>query len=106
GVPGDATRVLELCEIARRSSDAGDFDLAHNLLLGAALRCWWADAGPDAPRAVVAAADTLPSNPSEPVRLAIAAVAEPIARATTVARSLAAVAPDSLDDAIAMHTLG
>ena len=48
GVPGDATRVLELCAIARQSVQAGDRDLALNLLLGAALRCWWADTGPAA----------------------------------------------------------
>src|SRR5260370_3579560 len=45
GVPGDATRVFELCAIARQSAQAGDRDLALNLLLGAALRCWWADTG-------------------------------------------------------------
>ena len=53
GVPGDATRVLELCAIARQSVQAGDRDLALNLLLGAALRCWWADTGPAARARVV-----------------------------------------------------
>jgi hypothetical protein len=45
GVPGDAGRVFELCGIALESVEAGDRDLALNLLLGAALRCWWADTG-------------------------------------------------------------
>ena len=48
GVPGDAGRVLELCDIAAEAVAAGDADLALNLLLGAALRCWWADTGPAA----------------------------------------------------------
>ena len=48
GIPGDATRVLELCDISRQALHAGDSDLAMNLLLGAALRCWWADTGPAA----------------------------------------------------------
>ena len=48
GIPGDATRVLELCGISRQALHAGDRDLALNLLLGAALRCWWADTGPAA----------------------------------------------------------
>jgi hypothetical protein len=34
GVPGDATRVFDLCAIARTSIRAGDRDLALNLLLG------------------------------------------------------------------------
>ena len=61
GVPGDAGRVLELCDIATESATAGDPDLALNLLLGAALRCWWADTGPAA-RARVAESPTAPRS--------------------------------------------
>ena len=50
GVPGDAGRVLELCAIAKQSADGGDDDLALNLLLGAAHRCWWSDTGSTARR--------------------------------------------------------
>jgi len=56
GVPGDATRVLDLCQAAEKSAGIGDRDLALNLLLGAALRCWWADTGPAARARVVAVA--------------------------------------------------
>ncbi|MFD0631909.1 hypothetical protein ACFQ9X_10065 [Catenulispora yoronensis] len=48
GVAGDAPRVFELCAIAERSAAAGEPGIALNLLLGAALRCWWADTGPQA----------------------------------------------------------
>ena len=51
GVPGDSARVLQLCDTALEAASGGDADLALNLLLGAALRCWWADTGrPRGPR--------------------------------------------------------
>jgi hypothetical protein len=106
GVPGDATRVLELCEVAGRAARAGELELALNLLLGAALRCWWADAGPGAPVAVVDAADSLDVAVDHPMLLAIVAVAEPVRCARRVARGLATVDVDGLDDPMAMHLLG
>ena len=84
GVPGDAVRVVELCDMARRSSDAGDSDLALNLLMGAALRCWWADTGP-APRAeVVAAVHAVPER-HDPRHIAAIAVADPVEHGAVVA---------------------
>ena len=68
GVPGDATRVFELCAVARSSARAGDRDLALNLLLGAALRCWWADRGRQA-RAAVAGAQHASDRPARARRL-------------------------------------
>ena len=66
GVPGDAARVLELCGIARAAIAAGDPDLALNLLLGAALRCWWADTGPAARARVVDGGRAAPEGQRRP----------------------------------------
>jgi len=82
GTPGDAERVFELCAIAERSDDT---DLALNLLLGAALRCWWADTGPAARQHVVAVAARLPE---EPRQVAVLAVAEPVLCAAQVIEAL------------------
>ena len=78
GVPGDATRVRELCAVARRALRAGDRDLALNLLLGAALRCWWADTGPAARALVVSALGEVSGLTGDPRYVAALAVAEPV----------------------------
>ena len=88
GVPGDATRVLELCGIARTSMQAGDRDLTLNLLLGAALRCWWADTGPTARARVVEVAGELRDTVEDPRHIAALAVAEPVLQCGTVMRLL------------------
>src|SRR5260370_13675449 len=74
GVPGDATRVFELCAIARQSVQAGDRDLALNLLLGAALRCWWADTGPAARARVGEVTPALTAATGHPPHLAALAL--------------------------------
>ena len=96
GVPGDASRVMELCDVAELSAAAGDADLALNLLLGAALRCWWADTGPAARARVVAVAESLQGVASDPRYLATLGVAEPVLRGTVVVEALRAI-DDSLD---------
>ena len=73
GVPGDAGRVLELCDIALEAISAADSDLALNLLLGAALRCWWADTGPAARAQVAEVAHLLEATaPDDPRYVAVA----------------------------------
>jgi tetratricopeptide (TPR) repeat protein len=106
GVPGDATRVLELCDTARQSAEAGDLDLALNLLLGAALRCWWAEAGPDARRAVVDHTDALDLTPDNPMAIAVVAVAEPVERAAQINERLDIIDIGTVDDPLALHHLG
>lgn len=107
GIPGDATRVRELCGIAERSAAAGDCDLALNLLLGAALRCWWADAGASARAGVRAAAGHVrrrqPQAAGDPRIIAAIAVAEPVAAAAEVGEALSAIVLESVTDADALR---
>jgi DNA-binding CsgD family transcriptional regulator len=106
GVPGDAGRVFELCAIAGRSAEAGDDDLALNLLHGAALRCWWADAGPAAGGRVVAMLDQLPRLADDPRYVAALALAEPFLQAVRVTNRLSRVVVESVDDANALRLFG
>ncbi|WP_156160695.1 ATP-binding protein [Demequina soli] len=107
GVPGDAARVLELCTIARRSAEQGDPALALDLLLGAALRCWWAHAGEEASAAVVAAANDLPAACGDDPRfVATLAVAEPNRQSARVRRALTAVVLETATDADQLRLLG
>jgi len=106
GVPGDATRVLELCDIARTSAQAGDPDLALNLLLGAALRCWWADTGPAARARVVTVTGELRGQERDPRYVAALAVAEPVLQCGQVMGLLSQFAADQIADADALRLLG
>jgi DNA-binding CsgD family transcriptional regulator len=107
GVPGDATRVLELCEVARRSAQQGDTSLALNLLLGAALRCWWAHAGEHASRLVVTVADELIGVDHTEARfIAILAVAEPNQQSPRVRRMLNQVVLETVVDPDQLRLLG
>lgn len=106
GVPGDARRVHELCDIAGRSARAGDTDLALNLLLGAALRCWWADTGPEARAAVAATTAKLSGQELEPRYIAALAVAEPVLRCREVMSLLSPLRAEDVGDADALRLLG
>jgi DNA-binding CsgD family transcriptional regulator len=110
GVPGDAARVGELSEIATRSAQSGDLALAMNLLLGAALRCWWAEAGAVARAKVVSAADEVaeaqPGNfRLDPRYIATIAVAQPVVSAPTVCHLLGQIVLESVPDAEALRLL-
>jgi hypothetical protein len=67
-------------EAAKRTSLAGDTDLALKLLNGAALRCWWADPGEQARAGVVRAVEDLGIEDSDPRLIATLALAAPIQR--------------------------
>lgn len=95
GVPGDAGRVLELCGIAAESAAAGELDLALNLLLGAALRCWWADTGPAARARVAEVTGSLDGAAGDPRYVAALAVAEPVLRGRQVPQALEDLMPAS-----------
>jgi tetratricopeptide (TPR) repeat protein len=97
GRPGDAARVFELCDWARRSAAADDLDLALNLLLGAAMRCWWADTGPEARARVVDVLDSLPTR-HDPRLVAAMGVTEPVLRGREVMLLLDELAPRAGDD--------
>jgi len=106
GVPGDAARVRELCDIARQAAAADDCDLALNLLLGAALRCWWADTGPAARARVVKIAEELGNAREDPRHIAALAVAEPVLCGRVVIERLSGVVLESVTDADALRLLG
>ena len=112
GVPGDAARVHQLCDVARRSSAAGDRDLALNLLFGAALRCWWADTGPAARAAVVSAAKALTDASGrgpvsrDPRYAATLALAEPVLECGAVLDLLSVADPAAITDGDALRVLG
>jgi DNA-binding CsgD family transcriptional regulator len=106
GVPGDAGRVLELCTVAKRSAEAGDGDLALNLLHAAALRSWWADPGPTARARVVTVLNDLPDLGDDPRYVAALALAEPFLEAARVIDRLAHVPTEAVADADALRLLG
>jgi DNA-binding CsgD family transcriptional regulator/tetratricopeptide (TPR) repeat protein len=106
GVPGDADRVIELCRVARDANRAGDNDLALNLLLGAALRCWWADTGSAARRHVVDTVRWLGVPARDPRYIAVLAVADPVEECNTVEDLLALVAIESVADANELRLYG
>ena len=85
---GEPRRVLEMCDIAERAFSAADADLAHNMLLAAALRCWWADPGLEARARVVAVTEARTSVGRDPRYVATLAVAQPVLRGRTVERLL------------------
>ena len=105
GVPGDTTRVFDLCDVARRSAQAHDRDLALNLLLGAALRCWWADTGPAARAHVVEVTQGI-GGAGDPRYVAALAVAEPVAQCGAVMGLLDAFESRPIADPDALRLLG
>ncbi len=106
GAPGDSNRVMELCDIARRSASAGDFGLALDLLHGAALRCWWADTGADARSEVVRVVESLDISQDDPRCIAAIAVSEPLLKGTQTIQQLAAIRVEGVNDAEQLRLLG
>ncbi len=106
GIPGDAGRVMELCAVAERSAASGEIDLALNLLLGAALRCWWANTDPEATARVASVTQSLTGTQEDPRHIAALAVAEPIACGAVVIERLSAIQVETVTDPDALRVLG
>jgi DNA-binding CsgD family transcriptional regulator len=106
GVPGDPTRVFELCEMAALANASNDEDLALNLLHGAALRCWWADAGESARARVVEEAKGLKGVQSESRYMAVLGIAEPVLCGEMVSNLLSSIALERIRDPDALRLLG
>src|SRR5262249_31729036 len=106
GIPGDATRVMELCDIALRAFEAGDADLALNLLQGAAWRCWWANAGADAQARGVGATAQLKGVEKDPRYVATWATADPIRQGSAVVEMLSEFVVETIADADTLRLLG
>jgi DNA-binding CsgD family transcriptional regulator len=102
---GDA-RVLELIDLAGGAADEGQRDLPLELLLAAALRCWWASSEPEICLRVVAAVETLGGSPTEGRRVGAIAAADPIGHAAEVSELIEAASAARSLDAGGMHVLG
>jgi DNA-binding CsgD family transcriptional regulator len=105
GTPGDAPRIGLLIEEAGRAAADGDSDLGLNLLLGAALRSWWADPGTDAKKRLVEAASIM-ADGDDPRLLVVFATTAPRERGDAVIEALARARTQDLDDANVMRLLG
>ena len=87
GPAGDPARVRELVETASRMAALGDRDLALNLLVAAASRCYWGDLRAVG-RDVLLAADAIAAASDDQRMLYIQAFAAPIERGEVVLREL------------------
>jgi tetratricopeptide (TPR) repeat protein len=105
-VRADPALVRKLCSAARRADDLGDMGLALNLLVAAALRCWWADSGPDDRAAVVRVLDGMDMARSDPRHITALSIAEPVLRGSEVTRTLAAVDFDAVRDGDSLRVYG
>jgi tetratricopeptide (TPR) repeat protein len=105
GIPGDSSRIMELCSLARRAVHAGQPDVALDLLLAAALRCYWADTGPEARQTVAVVTGHIAGMSADPRYIATLAIAEPVACSQVVDVLLAQASPGA-DDVEALILLG
>jgi DNA-binding CsgD family transcriptional regulator len=78
GASGDPNAVGRLVAAARDVSAQGDWNLALNLLQGAALRCWWADPGAAARRLVIEAVTEVGNDDLDPRALEVLSLASPV----------------------------
>jgi DNA-binding CsgD family transcriptional regulator/tetratricopeptide (TPR) repeat protein len=106
GQLGDLGRIRELCGLAVRSEEAGDTDLALDLLASAALRCWWAESDPSAHDQVVEVAESLSVSQDDARCIAVIAVASPVGRGLQTQTHLNAVSPRTVSDPDLLRQLG
>lgn len=105
-VRADPGRVVELCASAGIAATSGNVDLALDILILAALRCWWADVGASARAVVIETLLGLSVAPHDARYLCVLAITEPVTRATDVTQLLSEVALDEVTDAHALRTFG
>lgn len=84
GLWAGAARVGSFVEIVDRLRLDGETDLALNLLLAVAQRCWWANIEQETRDLVVAAAERMPISADSATLIAILAFADPIERGAAV----------------------
>ncbi len=97
-VRADSALVRRLCASATRAERLGDPGLALNLLLAAALRCWWADSAADDRSGVIRVLDGMSVSQADPRHLAAVSLAEPVLRASDVMESLGSTALETVRD--------
>ncbi len=93
-----ARRITELTEIAGRAAAASDVDLALNLLVAAAVRCFWGWPDSAVRDRVVAMTETLHSAETDPRYLAALGVAQPLLQGQKVHTLLARAAAEKTAD--------
>jgi DNA-binding CsgD family transcriptional regulator len=106
GAPADAGRVFELCAIAEHAIAAGEDELSLKLLIGAGLRCWWADPGASARARIVEVSNQRQERIGDPRYIATIAFAEPVSRAASVLAALRDIDVDSVDDPESLRLFG
>ncbi|MHB6910572.1 ATP-binding protein [Streptomyces sp. DB-54] len=110
GLEGDVAtntpRLHLLITTAERAAEAGDPELALQLLRSAARRCWWSDPGRELRERVVAAAERLPVSELHPDLVYTLAAAAPLERAATVLDRLERLERQGGYDVQAAATLG
>ncbi|WP_181774881.1 helix-turn-helix transcriptional regulator [Amycolatopsis pittospori] len=84
GLREDLSRVAELARLAESVAADGQPDPAMRILWGAAMRCFWSEPGPQTRRTLLAVADGLPIENSDPRLIAVAAYVAPFERAEAV----------------------
>jgi DNA-binding CsgD family transcriptional regulator len=106
GELGDSDRIFELCRLSERSGGVGEFDLALDLLLSAALRCWWAVTSDEAHDRVVEVAETMPSVGDDPRCIAAISLARPVLGGARTSERLKSASPQTVTDPDRLRILG
>lgn len=105
--PAEGTeRIRYLIELAREVAADGQPDLAQDLLLGAARRCWWTDPGRQRRLLVATTATDLASDQAHPTLQSVLAFAAPDAYGAAVRERLAGLSHDPSLDAVQLTHLG
>lgn len=96
----DSGHVRTLVEIVDQVRCLGEIDLATNLLMAVAQRCWWVDVDTASRNLIVAAAARLPKSADDASQTAILAFADPVGRCPDVVERISAVpSADDVDSA-------
>jgi len=90
--PGNAEAILNRVAVAEEMAAQGDRNLALELLLGAALRCRWAEPESEARARVVKAVEQLSGVEWTPKALTVLSLAAPLDSGTLVSREVAQAA--------------
>jgi len=106
GIPGTGPAFLELIRAAEQTWQAGDHDLALNLLAGAALRCFWGRPGESARKAVIAAAGQMDVDDHDPRLVVSLAWASPFAEGAKAVGRLPRLDDSSGIDPVAARLYG
>ncbi|MEV0707779.1 AAA family ATPase [Nocardia aurea] len=95
GLREDLSRIGELAALASSVAAEGYTDAAMRILWGAAMRCFWSEAGADIRRGLLAVADDLPVPDDDPRLVAVAAYVAPVERGARVLGNLRGLAAET-----------